>query len=57
MEAIGLRSSVAAPVIVGAELWGAVVASTRREQPLPAGSEHRLAYFGELVAHAVRTSP
>jgi signal transduction histidine kinase len=53
MEAIGLRSSVAAPVIVRAKVWGAVVASTRREQPLPAGSEHRLAYFGELVAHAV----
>jgi signal transduction histidine kinase len=53
MEAIGLRSSVAAPVIVRADVWGAVVASTRREQPLPEGSEHRLAYFGELVAHIV----
>jgi len=53
MEAIGLRSSVAAPVIVAADVWGAVVASTTREQPLPAGSEHRLAHFGALVAHAV----
>ena len=53
MDSIGLRSSVAAPVIVGAEVWGAVAASTRREQPLPAGSEQRLAHFGALVAHAV----
>ena len=53
MEAIGLRSSVAAPVLVRAEVWGAVVAATTREQPLPAGSEHRLAHLGAIVAHAV----
>ena len=53
MEAIGLRSSVAAPVLVGEKVWGAVVAATTREQPLPAGSEHRLTHLGALVAHAV----
>jgi signal transduction histidine kinase len=53
MRAIGLRSTVAAPVLVDEEAWGAVVASSADEEPLAAGTEHRLAEFAELVAHAV----
>jgi signal transduction histidine kinase len=53
MRAIDLRSTVAAPVMVGSEVWGALVASTTREQPLPEGSEHRIGAFAELIGHAV----
>src|SRR5215217_7187833 len=53
MRASELRSSVMAPVLLGEQVWGAVVASTVREQPLPANSEHRIVPFAELVALAV----
>ena len=42
------RSAVASPIIVGGRLWGAVVASTKRE-PLPADTEQRMGNFTELV--------
>jgi GAF domain-containing protein len=48
----GVRSSVGAPVTVEGRLWGVMsVASTR--EPLPAGTEARLASFTELAATAV----
>jgi signal transduction histidine kinase len=53
MRASDLRSSVAAPVAVGDEVWGAVVAVTTRDQPLPADSEQAAVDFAELVALAV----
>jgi signal transduction histidine kinase len=53
MQAAGLRSSVAAPVMVGGEAWGAVVASTTREEPFDPGAEERLCEFAELVGFAV----
>jgi GAF domain-containing protein len=53
MRAVDIRASVAAPVMLGNELWGVVVASTTREQPLPSESEHRLADFTALVEVAV----
>lgn len=53
MRASDLRSSVVAPVKLGDEVWGAIVASTTREQPLPANSEHQLVDFAELVSVAV----
>jgi signal transduction histidine kinase len=43
------RSSVASPIVVDGDLWGALVASSSRE-PLPADSEQRMANFTELVA-------
>ena len=45
---VGNRSAVASPIIVEDRLWGAVVASTKRE-PLPADTEERMANFTELV--------
>jgi GAF domain-containing protein len=56
MRAIEIRASVAAPVMLGEETWGAIVASTTREQPLAPDSEHRLDDFVELVAVAVANS-
>jgi GAF domain-containing protein len=53
MRASDLRSSVAAPVTLGDEVWGAVVAVTTREQPLPAECEQRVVEFAELAALAV----
>jgi signal transduction histidine kinase len=50
---IGLRSSVAAPIIVEAALWGAIVVATTQAGPLPADTEARLSSFTELVAMAI----
>jgi signal transduction histidine kinase len=48
----GIRSSVAAPIIVEGQLWGAIVASSRRGL-LPADSERRMLSFTELAATAI----
>jgi signal transduction histidine kinase len=53
VRARGIRSSVGAPVVVEGRLWGALVAATDSETPLPSVTEHRLARFTELVATAV----
>jgi signal transduction histidine kinase len=44
----GVRSSVACPIVVEGELWGAMIAGSRRG-PLPPATEQRLAEFTELV--------
>jgi signal transduction histidine kinase len=49
---VGNRSVVASPIIVERRLWGAVVASTKRE-PLPADTEERMANFTELVGMVI----
>jgi signal transduction histidine kinase len=49
----GVLSSVAAPIVVEASLWGVIVAGCFEEQPLPADTGARLASFTELVATAV----
>jgi signal transduction histidine kinase len=53
LRAQGYHSSVAAPVIVGGELWGALVASSKRRDGLAPGSERRLCDVAELVAQAL----
>jgi signal transduction histidine kinase len=52
----GIASAVAAPVTVGGELWGAVVAGSERPEAFPPREEHRLAGFAELVADAVASA-
>src|SRR5580693_8546671 len=49
----GICSAVGAPIIVEGNLWGAIFAASTLEQPLPAGTEARLASFTELVATAI----
>ena len=49
----GIRSSLGAPVVVERELWGALVAHTDADEPLPPGTEARLARFTELIATAI----
>ncbi len=41
------------PIIVDGQLWGVVISSSTREEPLPADTEARLAIFTELVATAI----
>jgi signal transduction histidine kinase len=49
----GVRSAVATPILVEGRVWGAVIAGSRLERPLPADTEARLGSFTELVATAV----
>jgi signal transduction histidine kinase len=50
---IGVRSSVGAPISVEGRLWGVMIVSSTREEPLGADTEARLAAFTELVATAL----
>jgi signal transduction histidine kinase len=49
----GFRSAVGSPIVVDGRMWGAVVAASRDDEPLPAGSELRISEFTELVATAI----
>jgi signal transduction histidine kinase len=48
LRRVGNHSAVASPIVVEGSLWGAMVASKKRD-PLPADSEERMANFTELV--------
>jgi predicted ATPase/signal transduction histidine kinase len=52
-RAMGLRSSVATPIIVEGRVWGVIGAGSTLEEPLPPDAEARLASFTELVATAI----
>jgi signal transduction histidine kinase len=51
----GIRSSVATPIVVDGQLWGGIVALSRRG-PLAADSEQRMLSFTELVATAIASA-
>jgi signal transduction histidine kinase len=53
LRALGIRSEVGAPVVVEGQVWGALIAGTDEPEPLPPGTEFRLAKFAELIATAV----
>jgi signal transduction histidine kinase len=53
LQSAGYRGAVAAPVVVGGRLWGALAAGTRSPESLPEGAERRLGDFAELVAQAI----
>jgi PAS domain S-box-containing protein len=50
IRSLGIQASVAAPISVGGELWGAIVVSTTRDAPLASDAEARIEEFAELVA-------
>ena len=50
---LGHRCVIAAPVIVNANLLGALVAMRASEKTFPAGIETRLRSFGDLVAQSI----
>ena len=49
----GIGASVGVPISVEGRLWGIMIAASTRGQPLPPGTEARLAGFTELVATAI----
>jgi signal transduction histidine kinase len=49
----GVRSAVGAPITVEGRLWGAMVAFSKTDKPLPSGIELRLADFTDLVGTAI----
>ncbi len=53
IRAYGFHSVVAAPVVVGARVWGLLIVATQRPEPLVEGAEQRLENFAELVALAL----
>jgi signal transduction histidine kinase len=52
LRELGMRASVAAPVLVDGRLWGAVAAGSAAD-PFTADCEARLGAFAELVAQAI----
>jgi signal transduction histidine kinase len=53
LRSAGYRATVAAPVTVASGLWGALVAATTSDEPLPDGLEQRLCDFADLVGQAL----
>jgi GAF domain-containing protein len=53
VRAQGLRSIVAVPVAVEGRTWGAMIVGTFGEDPVPPGTEGRLAQFAELMATSI----
>ena len=52
-RALGIRSSVGCPIVVGGRLWGVIAASSKRESPFPPDTESQMADFTKLVATAI----
>ena len=52
----GIRSTVGVPVVAAGRVWGAMVVSTTEHDPLPQGTETRLADFTELLATAIENA-
>src|SRR3954470_6163524 len=57
MRHLGMRTSIAVPVVAHDVIWGALVATAADEESLPAGSEHRLTPVAELLGQRLRTAP
>jgi PAS domain S-box-containing protein len=53
VTALGLRSGVGAPIILGGHTWGVVIAYSAAETPHSTAAEERLTRFTELVATAI----
>jgi signal transduction histidine kinase len=53
LQELGVRSSVAAPIVVDGLLWGALSTASLRPDPIPADTEARMGQFTELVATAI----
>src|SRR3954453_6275310 len=50
---LGIRSSVATPIVVEGRLWGTLIAVTSQSEPLPPETDSRIGEFTELVATAI----
>jgi signal transduction histidine kinase len=56
IRAVGITSTVGIPIVVAGRLWGTMVVSSDRPEPLPADTESHLTDFTELVATAIANS-
>jgi PAS domain S-box-containing protein len=52
-DALGVRSSVATPIVVEGRLWGTLIATGNETEPLPADTEARLERFADLAGTAI----
>jgi signal transduction histidine kinase len=52
-RAYGIRAAVACPIVVGGEIWGALIVATTRDEPFPPETEQRIQQFAHLVATAL----
>src|SRR3954452_23126893 len=50
---LGIRSSVATPIVVEGRLWGTLIAVTSQSEPVPRETDSRIGQFTELVATAI----
>jgi signal transduction histidine kinase len=55
-RALGIRTSVGAPISVDGCLWGAAIVGSVKAEPLPADTETRIADFTDLLATAIADS-
>jgi PAS domain S-box-containing protein len=53
LRTLGFRCAIAAPVVLGGRLWGAVIVSSVVPEPFPEGAEQRIGDFAELAAQAL----
>jgi signal transduction histidine kinase len=56
MRDLGIRSGAGGPIILGGRVWGALAAVWPDGTSLPAGAEHRVAAFAELVSYAIENA-
>ena len=47
------RAAVGGPIVLSGRLWGAMIVTSRRPEPMPAGTEAWIEAFAELVATAI----
>ena len=50
---LGIRSSVATPIVVEGRLWGTLIAVTSQSEPIARETDSRIGEFTELVATAI----
>jgi GAF domain-containing protein len=50
---LGVRSTVASPIVVEGRLWGTMIAATNQDKPLQADTESRIVEFTELLATSI----
>ena len=53
---LGIRSSVACPIVVAGRVWGILVAATKSERSFRPGLEAQIARFTDVVAMAILTN-
>jgi Domain of unknown function (DUF4118)/GAF domain len=53
-RALGIRSSVGCPIVVGGRLWGVIAASSKRESPFPPDTESQMGGLHQARGHGDR---